>query len=201
MPIRHALLCLALTTLPAGAECLTGASLETGVVFSRADGRSGLVERRGTEVFIDYDTGPTPWTDERQGPWGIYETHVVQYFQDEDAVGGGPTDATRNFVGKLSEPLPDTGWTGKVRSDVWQTNSSEAGGFGYKVKYAASYAFLPEKTVKLSGCSYRAIPVEASFVAKDDSYTRRWLYFPDLGFGLETRFDGADNGLKSLKAR
>lgn len=199
---KAVLVCLAAAAQPAVADCLTAASVDKGVVFSRADGRSGLAERHGADVFIDYDTGPTPWTDERQGRFGLYETSTTQYFQDDpDAVGGGSTDAVRTFSGKPPKPVAGGSWSGTVRSRVWQNNSSEAGGYGYKEKYQASYVFLAEKTVKLSGCSYRVLPVEASFVGKDDSYTRRWLYFPDLGFGLETRMNGQDNGLKALKAR
>ena len=196
------LVCLAASALPAHADCLTAASLDAGVVFARADGRSGLAERRGADVFVDYDTGPGPWTDERLGRFGIYETSTTQYFQDDpDAVGGGSTDAARRFSVKPPDPVAGGGCTGTVRAQRWLHNAAWAGGYGYKVRYEASYVFQAEKTVKLSGCRYRAIPVEASFVASDDSHSRRWLYFPDLGFGLETRVNGQDNGVTSLKGR
>ena len=53
--------------------------------------------------------------------------------------------------------------------------------------YSVSYSYLAESTATLSGCSYRILPVEATFINAETDLTRRFIYFPDLGFGLETR--------------
>ncbi len=65
---------------------------------------------------------------------------------------------------------------------------------------AARFTYLAAGRGKLSGCTYRILPVEAAITGKDATQTRRWPYFPDLGFGLETVHDGVKNGLTALVA-
>lgn len=190
---------LVLAPLSALAACLGKTSIDNGVVFTRADGRHGHAIRQAGGIFIDYDTGPGPWTDTRQTRLGIYEMSLSLYPQDDpDAVGGGPADTTRTFRGKLPEPVVGGVWSGNVKEKGWQNNSSQTGGYAFENRYVANFAFLPEISGKLSGCTYRAIPVEAQFTATTGSFTQRWLYFPDLGFGLETKRDGQANAVKTL---
>ncbi|MCU0828276.1 MAG: hypothetical protein MUE52_12930 [Tabrizicola sp.] len=42
------------------------------------------------------------------------------------------------------------------------------------------------------------LTVEAEFSGKDRVRSERWVYFPDLGLGIETRRDGVSNGLMAL---
>lgn len=182
------------------ADCVNPQSLDHGVTFNRADGRAGLARRVANGVFVDYAAGAPAWTDQRQVVSGVFEQTISQYFQDDpDAVGGGSTETTRHLPSRLPTPVAGQGWSGKIFSETWQNNSSETGGYGYKARYAANYVFLAEKSVRLSGCTYRVIPVEANFANPEDGFSQRWLYFPDLGFGLETRVNGNDNGLTALK--
>lgn len=192
--------CLLLTAMPAAADCVTANDLSKGVVFARADGHKGRVIAKGDGVFVDYAAGAPVWSDNRQTLLGIYELSSTHYrVEDPNMVGGGSTDTVQSFRGKPPVPVAGQGWSGVVKAHVRQNNSSESGGYDYDDRFKVSYAFLAERTVKLSGCSYKAIPVEANFVGKDNSHTQRWLYFPDLGFGLETRENGVDNGLTALK--
>lgn len=189
-----------LTALPAAADCVTAADLTAGVGFGRSDGHKGRVIAKDGGVFVDYAYGAPVWSDSRQTKLGIYELETTHFYEEEPgSVGGGSTDTKQSFRGKPPLPVAGQGWTGIVKAHTRQNNSSEFGGYDFDERFKVSYVFLMEKTVKLSGCSYKVIPVEASFVAEDSTYTRRWLYFPDLGFGLETRQNGADFGLTSLK--
>lgn len=199
--IRFALTaCLLLTALPAAADCVVAADLATGVSFARADGHKGRVIAKGDGVFVDYAAGAPVWSDNRQTRLGIYELVSTRFYVEEPgSVGGGSTDTVQSFRGQPPVPVAGQGWSGVVKAHTRQNNSSEFGGYDYDDRFKASFAFLAEKTVKLSGCSYKVIPVEANFVGKDNSFTQRWLYFPDLGFGLETRQNGADIGLTALK--
>jgi hypothetical protein len=52
--------------------------------------------------------------------------------------------------------------------------------------------------VELSGCSYRALTVEAEFTGKGGGRSQRWVYFSQLGLGIETRRDGVSNGLTAM---
>lgn len=184
------------------AECLNGASVDKGVVFTRKDKRTGIVTRRGDTVFIDYSTNKGYWTDERETRFGVYEIKITEFFSDEESIGGGDDVLVQTFKGKAPEPKGGTGWNTTVRKHVTSYNSSEVGFQESKRRYKVTYVYLPENNVKLSGCTYRVIPVEAAFVEADGSgFKRRWLYFPDLGFGLETKRGDDGNGLTSMKAK
>ena len=192
--------CLALLPFAAAAECLTADSVKSGVVFKRADGRAGRVVAKEGGIFVDYATGKGLWTDQRQTHLGIYELHSVWFYSDEELIGTGSTSQTWEFRGK--PPLPKAGesWKTRIKDYTVQSNSSEQGYQDWSGKFDAVYAFLPEMEAKLSGCTYRAIPVEATFLGENGGFTQRWLFFPDLGFGLETKRDGKGIGLTALKA-
>lgn len=199
--MRHAILAACLTLLPLGAlaECVTADSLAKGVSFKRADGRAGRVVARDGGIYVDYAAGEGLWTDERQTLLGIYETNTASFFSDEELIGSGDTRQTWKFRGKPPVPKAGESWKTRISADAVTDNSSEQGYQEWSGKFDAVYTFLPEMEAKLSGCTYRAIPVEATFLGEDGGFTRRWLYFADLGFGLETKRDGTGNGLTALK--
>ncbi len=199
--MRHAILAACLTLLPLGAlaECVTADSLAKGVSFKRADGRAGRVVARDGGIYVDYAAGKGLWTDERQTLLGIYETNTTSFFSDEELIGSGDTRQTWKFRGKPPVPKAGESWKTRISADAVTDNSSEQGYQEWSGKFDAVYSFLPEMEAKLSGCTYRAIPVEATFLGEDGGFTRRWLYFADLGFGLETKRDGTGNGLTALK--
>lgn len=199
--MRHAILAACLTLLPLGAlaECVTADSLAKGVSFKRADGRAGRVVARDGGIYVDYAAGKGLWTDERQTLLGIYETNTTSFFSDEELIGSGDTRQTWKLRGKPPVPKAGESWKTRISADAVTDNSSEQGYQEWSGKFDAVYTFLPEMEAKLSGCTYRAIPVEATFLGEDGGFTRRWLYFADLGFGLETKRDGTGNGLTALK--
>jgi hypothetical protein len=192
--------CLAILPFAAAAECLTADSVKSGVVFKRADGRSGRVVAKEGGIFVDYAAGKGMWTDQRQTKLGIYELDSTWFYSDEELIGTGATSQTWEFRGK--PPVPEAGesWKTRISDYTVTSNSSEQGYQDWSGKFDAVYSFLPEMEAKLSGCTYRAIPVEATFLGENGGFTRRWLYFADLGFGLETKRDGTGIGLTALQA-
>jgi hypothetical protein len=118
-------------------------------------------------------------------------------------VGSLPDEFDRSFSPQPSEPQPDKSWSSKVH----QIETSV--GFGTEMirlvnriqsDFIAKYTFLTMAEAELSGCTYRILPVEATFTGNGGSHSQRWIYFPDLGFGLETVVAGAKNGLIALVA-
>ena len=192
--------CLALSPALAAADCLTADSVTSGVVFKRADGRSGRVVAKDGGIFVDYATGKGMWTDQRQTQLGIYELSSTTFFSDEALIGSGDTTQTWKFRGKPPEPQAGESWKTRITDYTVISNSSEQGYEDWSGKFDAVYAFLSEKEVELSGCTYRVVPVEATFLGENGGFSQRWLYFPDLGFGLETKRNGDGNGLTALTA-
>lgn len=185
----------------ASADCLTAPSIVQGVSFTRSDGRQGFAQRQGDDVVIDYATGTGPWQDQRRTWLGFYEVQTDQYFQDDpDAVGGGTKHVTQAFNGQMPAPAAGANWSMTMEYHEVQDNSSEVGHIDYDARYQVAFHALAEIGGTISGCPYRAIPVEATFRGPDDSFTRRWLYFTDLGFALETKRDGKTLKIKTMVA-
>ena len=184
------------------AECLTAESAAKGVVFKRQDGSNGRLQSDGGKIVIDYVTGRDSWEDERSTLFGVYELSRYLNENEGDLVGSAPPSWTWKFSPKVVMPEAGGGWAGKVKQVIRSvTYGDEMKEFVSEQKgsYKASYTFQAETTAKLSGCTYRMIPVEAVFTGPNDSYSQRWVFFPDLGFGLETKRDGAANGLVAMK--
>lgn len=182
------LLCLGLA-LPAHAECVTADSLARGVAFKREDGRTGLIRAEGKAFTIDYASNSKgPWLDQRISRLGIYDTEWHSNPTEDYIVGGGPGgDFTFKFAGKPPEPKADTSWSTTVSERKSLEAGLQSGPEITRTAYKVIYSFQGTKTAKLSGCTYTIQPVEAHFTNKDTDLTRRFIYFPDLGFGLETR--------------
>lgn len=203
------LLILLLTTSPVAAECVTAANLTTGITFKRQDGRSGWAQSNGAVVEIDYATDPgNDWGDYREGRLGIYESKWSWYPSDEAVMGLGP-GAGYDYKLAGKPPMPSAGmrWQSKVKVTASTDNGGEGGVERQSYTLKVSYTALAAKSVKLSGCTYTILPIEAHFTSDHTDLTRRWLYFPDLGFGLETRvidhLTGEDRklGLTTLTAK
>jgi hypothetical protein len=198
---------LALTLAPAAqAECLTFTSIEKGVAFTRADGHKGLARTKDGGIYIDYalNTG-TAWGDTRRTQIGIFEKTWNWSPTDEYYVGGSP-GAFYEYKrsGKQPEPRPGTTWATTLRIEETNDDGTEAGAVTGTTRVKVTYSFLDAQEVKLSGCKYTAIPVELR--GPGAKLIRRWMYFPDLGFGLETRMTDPESGhdlklgLTSMKA-
>lgn len=189
------------TPMALAAECLTAESIDLGVQFLRSDGHSGTAVRRDGKILIDYAAEDGVRIDARQTELGIYEIAMTQLFIDEPSMGAGTEMFAQRFAGKLAEPVVGGGWQGKVKVKFDADNPSVEGSLAQDWVWQADFSFLPEITGKLSGCSYRAIPVEVRFNTAERTFDQRFLYFPDLGFGLETKRDGVTNKVMSLKLR
>lgn len=183
-----ALFVLSLPTLSA-ADCVTADDLATGISFTRQDGRSGLVQSDGKTIVVDYAVNSqTAWHDWRRTVYGVYDIGWGWTPTDDYYVGGGPGGSyDYKFARKPPVPEANDGWTTTVRVTETQDNGTEFGPEKSRYSYDVSYSFQEPKQVKLSGCPYTVLPVEATFTGSHGHYSRRWVYFPDLGFGLETR--------------
>ena len=208
MKLRIALaFCLAIA-LPAHADCVTPDSLAKGVTFKREDGRSGVIRAAGKMFEIDYASNSKgPWRDQRLSRLGIYDSEWHSNPTEAYIVGGGPGgDFSYKFSGKPPLPKADTTWATTVSERKSLEAGLQSGPVITRSSYKVTYSFLPTKAAKLSGCSYTIQPIEAHFTNKDTDLTRRFIYFPDLGFGLETRVidrkgdTSRELGLTALKA-
>lgn len=208
------LVMLATTTAPpAAARCLTAEDARAGIRFTRADGSTGLVMAQGGGLLIDYDTGPTLWDDRRQTRFGIYETETTEYFSHEALVGSGTTTTRWSSARAPARPTPGQVFKTKLTGNWRQEDGTEKGFSTGRWQIDATYRVLPEESAVLSGCSYRILPVEATFTGRGIGQVpgsgklgskpgfQRWIYFPDLGIGIETRQDGRRRGLTSLTPR
>ncbi len=197
-------LCLAaLLTTPAAADCLTADSLKTGITFTRADHSVGHIQTEGRGAVVNYVTNHNGWYDKRTVTAGVFETDFTASLTEEVMVGSTVPEFKWSFRPKPAQLTAGQSWTGTIR----QVESSTS--FGAQMvehpskqssDMTATYTALAETEAKLSGCTYRIMPVEATFAAQDGPHTRRWIVFPDLGFGLETKRDGVGNGLIALTA-
>ena len=190
---RATLIVSLLSALPAQADCVTPSSLAHGVSFTREDGRAGLIRSEGKRFAIDYAVNSnTAWQDKRQSWLGIYDAEWVSVPTDSYQAEGGP-GGTYSYRFATQPPMPAPGTT-------WDTTVTQRGDQAVRFKlgpvaisqrdrtsYSVNYRFMAETAAKISGCSYRVLPVEAVFKNKTTDLTRRWIYFPDLGFGLETQ--------------
>lgn len=199
----RALLLTSLLALPAAAECVTVDDLVKGIGFTRQDGHKGRFQTQGGTLLVDYVIDRDRWTDARVTRLGIYEQHFAPWLSDLIVVGSAPPEYDWRFAARPPLPKPGKGCSGIVHQT--ETNLSHGTEMMCLVSrnrevIAVQFTYLDEGQGKLSGCTYRTLPVEATFTGRDGAFTRRWIYFLDLGFGLETRRDGVSNGLIALTA-
>lgn len=183
---------------PAEAAC-NFPDLSKGVSFKRQDGSRGLARREsdGT-VVIDYVTNRGFWTDRRRVKNGIFEVSRIVEESEEPVVGSSAPEYTWTYSPKLIKPEDGAAWSGKVKEVVEVTISDEKGTVQRtKSRWSASYRVFEPREVKLSGCTYSALSVEALW-SGSGTISLRWVYFPQLGLALETKRNGKSNGLVAL---
>jgi hypothetical protein len=187
--MKHALIALLLASPAAATACVTANDLATGVIFTREDGRSGFAITEGRDIRIVYSAMNDDWTDTRLSRMGVYDRWAEFHFDPLPTVGGGYPQYEWTYARRLPTPTP--GKSFKTR--VTQTRSEDIGTRvtppPVSTKYEATYTFLEARQATLSDCPYTVVPVEAAY---SDGTTQRYLYFPDLGFGLETRTRGLE---------
>lgn len=206
MPLtRRAVLSLTLATLaapalirPAQAACRP-VDLARGIAFARQDGSKGLARAEGDEVRIDYVTNRGAWTDIRRVKNGVFETSRTVEESVEPMVGASAPTYSWSYSPKIILPADGATWSGRVKETVEVTISDERATVERRrSRWNAIYRCFEPREVKLSGCTYQALTVEAAFSGEGGGYSQRWVYFPQIGLGLETRRNGKSNGLVSL---
>jgi hypothetical protein len=186
----------------AAEDCTAPADLGRGVSFKRKDGSRGLARRESDgSVVIDYVNNQGDRTDRRTVVKGIFEVRRIYSDSEFPVVGSAPPEFTWKYSPKLVEPEAGGSWTGKVnelRDDVGYGAYMKEYHNRSRTTWKATYSFLQTGEANFSGCNYMTLPVEAVFTGAQGTRTQRWIYFPQLGFGIETKRDGVANGLIAL---
>ncbi|MCX7288953.1 MAG: hypothetical protein NTW20_15775 [Rhodobacterales bacterium] len=202
---RRAALTLTLSALaapalirPALAACKP-LDLGKGIAFGRQDGSRGIATRKGDVVVIDYVTNRGAWTDYRVVKNGVFETSRTVEESEEPMVGASAPTYTWTYSPKIIMPEDGATWSGRIKELVEVTISDEnATVQRQRYRWQAIYRCFEPREVTLSGCTHAALTVEAAFSGEVGGYSQRWVYFPDLGLGLETRRNGVSNGLTAM---
>lgn len=185
-------------------SCTSYASLERGIVFKRKDGTRGLARRESDgSVVIDYVNNQGDRTDRRTVVKGVFETRRIYSDSEFPVVGSAPPEFTWKYSPKPVEPEAGGSWSGKVnelRDDVGYGAYMKEIHSRSRTTWKATYSFLQLGDANFSGCHYMTLPVEAVFTGEQGTRTQRWIYFPQLGFGIETKRDGVSNGLIDMQA-
>ena len=210
MPMtRRAALTLAVSALAApalfrpalAAECAFP-DLSKGISFKRQDGSRGLARSEADGlVTIDYVTNRGYWLDRRRVTHGVFEVSRTVEESEEPVVGSSAPTFTWTHSPKVIWPEDGATWTGKIKEVREVTISDEAGTVDRsRDRWTATFRCFDPRDVTLSGCSFRALTVEANFDNGTVTRDQRWVYFTQLGLGIETRRDGVTNGLVALTA-
>lgn len=198
---RHFLAAPALLLLPraALAAACKPLDLAKGIAFRRQDGSIGLARREADGgVAIDYVTNRGAWTDQRRVKNGVFEVQRTVEESEEPMVGASAPTYSWSYSPRIILPEDGATWAGTVKEEVEVTISDEAATVERtRRKWKAQYRCFDLREVKLSGCVLQALSVEASFTG-NGTRSQRWVYFPQLGLGLETVRDGKDNGITAL---
>lgn len=202
--MKYAALLLLLLATPAAADCVTASDLATGILFTREDGRSGYAITKGRDIRIVYSAMNDDWTDTRLARMGVYDLSANFHFDPLPMVGGGYPHYDWTYASRLPTPTPGKSLKTKVTQKRSEDIGTEVTPPPVVSTYQATYTFLEATTATLSDCAYTIVPIEAAY---SDGTTQRYLYFPDLGLGVETRTRGLERqngerrGLIELKAK
>lgn len=185
---------------PALAGACVVPDLDRGVTFKRKDGSTGVAQRQSDGlVRIDYVNNRGAWTDIRYVRNGVYGVSRVVQESEEEMVGASAPSFSWTHSPKPITLTDGITWTGKVKEVVEVTISDEAGTVNSsKRRWGASYTCFEPREVTLSGCVLQALTVEAVFKDGSDTRRQRWVYFPAIDLGLETRRGDVTNGLVAL---
>ena len=186
---------------PARAGC-GPLNLDKGIVFTRKDGSRGLARREGDGVVvIDYVTNRGDWLDRRRVMNGVFEVARVVQESEYPVVGASAPDYTWTYSPKPVTPEDGASWSGRVKEVVEVTISdANATVERQRRRWQASYRFFEPREVTLSGCTLEALTAESEWIDGGTMISLRYVYFPGLGLGLETRRNGKGNGITALHA-
>lgn len=177
-------LCLA---QPAFADCLTKDDFsETEVTVFLKAGDEWRLSRSEAGVQAEYrdpEGEPLRW---QTTLYGVYPRLEQQNLSVDPETNSTPFPAAQweiETVYDQSGPVP-------VAGGNFATTGVASGNFGGVKKtwsFTVAYSFDPEKTVTLNGCRYRAIGVNGNFYSGPVTWSGRWVYFPDLEVGVQTK--------------
>jgi hypothetical protein len=189
MWLRFLILAFALClTEPALAECLTKddvANTEVAVALKAGDEwRITRVDEGVQAEYRDQYGEPLRWQMTLHGVYPRFE-------QQSPSVDPASANTTPYPAATWEmETVYDQDPTAPVAGGNFATTGVASGNFdGVKRTWAFSvaYSFDPEKTVTLSGCRYRTIGVNGNFNSGPANWAGRWVYFPDLEVGIQTK--------------
>ena len=186
---------LALCAVPAAAECLKAEDFvdsEVTVALQAGDEWRISVGEMGVQAeYRDRYGEPLRW---QVGHHGVFPAFEQQNRSVDPASGNvSPFPVAEWQVETVYDetpPVPEAGGNFSTTG----TTKGEFDGVTKSWKFTVAYTFDPEKTVTLSGCRYRAIGVNGNFHAAGDDWTGRWVYFPDLGVGIQTKGNDSRTG-------
>ena len=185
-----AIACLASPT--SAAECVSADDLATGIVFEQQQLGRGLIQTvEGNRLRTTYTSSSSAQGEESVALWGIYSE---SYHVWNDGAGlATPQDWTDSFRFSVKPPLPEAGlnWSAKIT----RKRKGEIDGETVtdKATEAVSFTYDAPRSVTFGSCDYAVMTVTGRFTAEGVDFIRRYAYFPDLGFGLQTRW--VDNTL------
>ena len=134
---------------------------------------------------------PQRWQAGFHGVYPVFEQHNLSV--DAGAANRTPFSGTEWQIETVYDALPPV----PVAGGNFSTTGKASGRFAGVEKswsFTVAYTFDPEQTVTLSGCRYRAIGVNGNFHAANDDWTGRWVYFPDLRVGIQTKANDSRTG-------
>lgn len=179
---------------PAFAECLTKDDFAKTVVAAPLKaGDEWRISRSDAGVQAEYRDPQGKPLRRQMALYGVYPRFEEQSLSVDPATNMTPFPATQWEVGTVydqSPPVPVAG--GNFASTGVASGRFE--GVQKTWSFNVAYSFDPEKTVTLSGCRYRAIGVNGNFYSGPAAWSGRWVYFPDLEVGIQTKGEDSRTG-------
>lgn len=186
MVLRFAAFVLLLAQ-PAFAECLTKDSFSgaevTATLKAGDEWRLSRTDAGLQAEYRDPQGEPLRW---QMTLYGVYPRFEQQNLSVDPATNTTPFPASQwevETVYNQSPPMPVAGGNFAATGVA----SGRFGGVKKTWSFTVAYSFDPEKTVTLSGCRYRAIGVNGNFYSGAVAWSGRWVYFPDLEVGIQTK--------------
>jgi len=184
------LVVLAFSAAPAFAECLSADDFSGGEVPVALKAGDEWRLTRGEDegqVIAEYRDRygePLRW---QFSHLGVYPAHEQQSLTVDPASGNETPFPQREWAltttYSAQPPAPEPGGNWSASGTTRGTLDGQERAWDFSV----TYTFDPVKTVTLSGCRYTAIGVNGTFHSGKDDWTGRWIYFPDLAVGVQTR--------------
>ncbi|MCB2129367.1 MAG: hypothetical protein KDE03_09900 [Rhodobacteraceae bacterium] len=175
--------------------CPVPEDLSKGIRAEFSDG--GLAEYRATDndiVTVRFTAAGQP------DPGMIYEAKAGLYDLSASSMRGGKADPGQSLTYRYSTdpadlpvPKPGDAWVGTVTTEYPD---------GAELTETAVYVFgRADVARKIGECSFRTVPVKASFIdAEGDWVALDLIWFTDLGFAVTTGQSASGDGGRRARA-